>query len=310
MATLDQIRKASQPPPVIRPDGLAASQKTAAQAMMDLSLSQQMTRKPLRDIVSDGRASDNEPKCPRCRDMSWVEIFPEHPDYAAWVESTTRLYGYATVGMVPCPECVQRRHVEYLSHLQEISGLSPTHRLLTLDMIETGPKRPRTTVMVGMARMFLLNPYGFLTFHGPYGNGKTTALMAIVNACVEKGIPAIYITFGDLIGYARAAFATQGESDWERIRRLADVQVLCIDEMSPDQVKETDYVRMIQSQVVNARYVSGEAGNSGTVIAGNFTLFDEDDLPTVPDWIATRLKQGVTVWNDDADYRPQLGERK
>jgi hypothetical protein len=84
----------------------------------------------------------------------------------------------------------------------------------------------------------------------------------------------------------------------------------CIDEMSPDQVKETDYVRMIQAQIINARYVSGEAGETGTVIAGNFTLFHEADLPTVPDWIATRLKQGVTVWNNDPDFRPQLGDRR
>jgi hypothetical protein len=120
----------------------------------------------------------------------------------------------------------------------------------------------------------------------------------------------VYIKFGDLVGYARAAFKSENESDWERINTLARVPVLCIDEMSPDQVKETDYVRMIQAQIINARYTSGEAGLTGTVIAGNFALYGEGDLPSVPEWIATRLKQGVTVWNDDKDYRPRLGERK
>ncbi len=232
-----------------------------------------------------------------------------HPLYVDWVAENMRMYGVVYPNYIDCPDCVQRRKIEYLARLQEISGLSPTHRLLTLDMIEVGEKRPRTTIMVGMARVFIANPYGFLTFYGPYGNGKSTALMSIINACVSRGLPAVYITFGDLVGYARAAFSSQGESDWNRIRRLAEVQVLCIDEMSPDQVKETDYVRMIQSQIINARYVSGEAGNTGTVIAGNFTMFDEGDLPTVPEWIATRLKQGVTVWNDDSDFRPQLGRR-
>jgi DNA replication protein DnaC len=67
--------------------------------------------------------------------------------------------------------------------MQEVSGLSDAHRLLTLDMIDVGAKHPRTAVMVKVARMFISNPFGFVSFHGPYGNGKTTALMAIVNAC-------------------------------------------------------------------------------------------------------------------------------
>lgn len=164
--------------------------------------------------------------------------------------------------------------------------------------------------MVDQARLFAKEPVGFMTFHGPYGNGKSTVLMAVANACIARGIPSVYIRFSDLVGYARAAFHTQNDSDWERIQRLARVAVLCIDEMSPDQIKETDYVRMIQADVINARYISGEAGETGTLVAGNFSLFRElSTLPTLPDWIASRIKQGITIWNDDPDFRPQLGVR-
>lgn len=232
-----------------------------------------------------------------------------HPLWSEWLNSSWALKGY-DAPLVPCPECLKQRRANYLAYLQEISGLTPTHRLLTLDMIQT-ERRPRTLKMIEMARAFLGNPYGFLTLCGPYGNGKSTALMAVVNACVTNGIPAVYIKFADLIGYARAAFNSDGESDWERVHRLAQVQVLCIDEMSPDQVKETDYVRMIQASIIDARYTSGEAGLTGTVIAGNFSLYGENmSLPGLPDWIATRLKQGVVVWNDDPDFRPQLGDRR
>lgn len=270
--------------------------------------------------MNAGNVSAEKPKCQRCNNFGYVKVGDWHPRYQFFVDELMSVYksvaveipGFisANLPLVECPECMEQRRIDWLNRLQEISGLSPTHRLLTLDAIEVSAKTPRTKVMVEMARAFIANPYGYLTFHGPYGNGKSTALMSIVNACVAKGIAAVYITFGDLVGYARAAFSTQNESDWDRIGRLARVPVLCIDEMSPDQVKETDYVRMIQAQIINARYVSGEAGETGTVIAGNFTLYHEADLPTVPDWIATRLKQGVTVWNNDPDFRPQLGDRR
>lgn len=251
----------------------------------------------------------NPSKCQRCDGFGHVQIDESHSRWSEWVNSSWAKAGY-DAPLVECPECIKQRRAKYLALLQEISGLTPTHRLLNLDMIQT-ERRPRTAKMVGMARLFLDNPYGFLTFCGPYGNAKSTTLMAVVNACVAKGIPAVYIKFADLIGYARAAFNSDGESDWERVHRLAQVQVLCIDEMSPAQVKETDYVRMIQASIIDARYTSGEAGLTGTLIAGNFSLFGEDtSLPGLPDWIATRLKQGVVVWNDDPDFRPQLGDRR
>lgn len=308
MATLEQIREREKRPlPAGRTGGQTSAQ--TAQALKDKMRNRQPTPMPLSAIVNSGKNSEKKPTCQRCNDFGWVPIGEWHPEYANHVALSMERYGHVVSSNVPCPDCVAQRKIDHLNRLQEISGLSPTHRMLTLDMIQTD-KRPRTQAMISMARMFVKNPYGFVTFHGPYGNGKSTALMAIVNACVAKGISAVYITFGDLVGYARAAFTTQSDSDWGRIHRLAQVPVLCIDEMSPDQIKETDYVRMIQAQIINARYVSGEAGQTGTIVAGNFTLFGEADLPTVPDWIATRLKQGVTVWNNDPDFRPQLGERK
>lgn len=307
MATLQQIRD-NQPRKKL-PDGRKGKQ-AILEVLEDTFQPQPTTRKPLRDIVNSGQNSESKQKCPRCNDFGWVPIDESHSQWAEWTGSIWQLNGYPAP-LVECSECIKQRRAKYLALLQEISGLTPAHRLLTLDMIQTGERRPRTTAMVQMARAFLDNPYGFVTFCGPYGNGKSTTLMAIVNACVAQAIPAVYIKFSDLIGYARAAFKGDGESDWERVHRLAQVQVLCIDEMSPDQIKETEYVKMIQSLIIDARYTSGEAGMTGTVVAGNFSLFGENsDLPGVPDWIATRLKQGVVVWNDDQDFRPQLGERR
>ena len=214
------------------------------------------------------------------------------------------------VGYGPCPECRNRQWQERIQKLQEISGLSKTHQLLTLNDIDLNTKTPRSKVVVEQARQFIQDPSSFMTVYGPYGNGKTTMLMSVVNECIARGVPSVYITFADMIGYARAAFSTQNESDWDRINQLASVPVLCIDEMSPDQIKETEYVRMIQSKIINARYIDSEAGVSGTIVAGNFCLFNESsNLPTLPDWISSRLKQGVMIWNDDPDFRPQLGRR-
>ena len=141
---------------------------------------------------------------------------------------------------------------------------------------------------------------GFLTFHGGFGNGKSTVLKAIVNSCIEQRVDVRYITMTEVMVYAREAFESEqrGDTDYGRITRLASNRVLVIDEM--DKARITDYAREVQTHLFDVRY--RQSYLLGTVVAWNGP-FDALDLP----WVRSRLSQYPVIENNDTDMRPLLG---
>lgn len=196
--------------------------------------------------------------------------------------------------MFPCPVCNQQE-------IDFASGLKDRERSITLEVIRTNG-RPNTTTMKQEAQKFIASPRGFLSLHGNNGTGKTLALMAIVNAVIEAGTQARYLTASELLAYMRETFndATK-QSDYDRIHELARIPVLCIDEM--DKLRDTPYSREIQQELINLRYRDAEV--LGTVLAWNGEL---NDLP----WpaVISRVSQFVTVKNNDSDARKLFGAIK
>ena len=193
---------------------------------------------------------------------------------------------------VPCPTCNQ-------AQIQIISGLTGQERKINLSQIDT-IGRKGTAEAVQAARAFIQTPQGFLSIHGKFGNGKTTVLMGIVNALVDKGIEARYLTAAALMGYLRESFNKDSNtSDYERLHELAALPVLVIDEL--DKLRDTEYSRELQQELINRRY--REAGTLGTVLAWN------GDLNALP-WgaVTSRLSEFVVVHNQDSDMRPLLGK--
>lgn len=183
-----------------------------------------------------------------------------------------------------------------------MSGLKDHERTITLKGLDISNHRPGTFKMVGAALIFIQHPHGFLSIHGNYGNGKTTTLMAIVNAVIETGTEARYLTAADLLAYMRATFnAETKETDYDRLHSLAKVPVLCIDEM--DKLRDTPYSREIQQELINLRY--RDAGILGTVLAWNGGI---NDLPFPA--IVSRAQEFTVVYNTDKDLRPLLGGTK
>lgn len=160
--------------------------------------------------------------------------------------------------------------------------------------------RPGATKMLEAARAFVEKQSGFLTIHGPFGNGKSTILKAIVNECVEKGIAAKYVTMTEVMNYAREAFESQkqGDTDYGRITDLAKYPVLVIDEI--DKARVTEYAKEVQTHLFDVRY--RKAHEMATAVAWNGS-FDSLELP----WVRSRLSQFVVVENRDSDMRPVLG---
>lgn len=224
-----------------------------------------------------------EPACTYCEDRRYVSFdVPVHDPR----------FGRVT----PCPKCNQVGVT-----LQ--SGLQPPERKITLGMLTADKKRdPDTTRMKAAAQAFIERPVGFLSFHGGYGNGKTVALMAIVNACLSQGIEARYLTAHELMAYLYDAFDKNVmETDEGRIRRLAATPVLVIDEL--DKARETPYAADMQFHLIDTRYRAKDT--LGTVFAWNGGL---DALP----WpaVVSRLREFPVIENRDDDARPALGEGK
>lgn len=193
---------------------------------------------------------------------------------------------------LPCPTCNQ-------AQIQIISGLTGKERDIRLEAVRISG-RPGTQKSVEAARAFITNPRGFLSIHGNFGNGKTTILMAIVNALVDKGIEARYLTAAALMGYLRESFNKQSNtSDYERLHELAALPVLAIDEL--DKLRDTEYSRELQQELINRRY--REAGALGTVLAWN------GEINALP-WgaVTSRLSEFVVVHNTDTDMRKLLGK--
>lgn len=198
--------------------------------------------------------------------------------------------------LFPCPKCNQRE-------IDAACGLQTHERSINLDDIQSsGPKHKGAAAMQRAGRAFLENPTGFLSVYGPCGNAKTILLQGIVNACLERGIEARYLTAHEMMDYLKEAFDPKVmETDIGRIRRLANVQVLCIDEM--DKAKATEYAADMQQHLINERYRNAHI--LGTVLAWN------GDLNTLP-WpaVVSRIREFVHIENKDDDMRPAIGAAK
>jgi hypothetical protein len=194
----------------------------------------------------------------------------------------------------PCPKCQHKV-------IDAACGLKTHERRITLDnLVVKG--RPGALEMSQAARKFTEKPTGFLSLYGTNGNGKTIVLQAIVNACLEKGIQAEYITAKLLMDYLREAFDKNViETDISRIRRLASVPVLVIDEFAD--ARDTPYAAEMQRHLINERY--RDARTLGTVFAWNVTF---DDLPWAS--VVSRLQEFPFIENRDQDLRPRIGAKK
>jgi len=189
--------------------------------------------------------------------------------------------------------------------------MNDEERLVRLGDVVITHKTPNTRRMVEAARDFISRPRGILTLWGTHGNAKTVVLQAIVNECIQAGIPAVYVPFFHLDGWVREAFEehdSTGEcgSAWVRYQKLCDVRVLAIDEF--EKISETDWRNALRTNLIDCRHRGGLAGQCGTVIAMNRNPSELDSA------IYSRMRDGrytfgghaPIIRNDDPDMRPLL----
>lgn len=227
--------------------------------------------------------------CPLCRGLGYVSV--RRGDGGMPSDKLNEL-----VACECSSEEYKRRRME---RLQRISGLLEAELKLTLENVIQ--RNGRTAGMVKLARKFIDAPFGFCTFWGGVGNGKTLVLQAIVNEMRERGVMGAYVRFYDLIEYVKAGYDDNADvSARERYQFLKAVPILAIDEV--DKARMTAYAHEFRAAFLDDRYRLGVAREAHTLFAMN------TDPATFPADIYDRLRDGrfVIFRNTDSSMRPAM----
>lgn len=71
---------------------------------------------------------------------------------------------------------------------------------------------------------YAADPKGWLYLHGPFGDGKTTALVVIVNELRAKGFTALFCVVPELLGWLKETFHPESgrrfDEDWDYIKAV------------------------------------------------------------------------------------------
>lgn len=234
---------------------------------------------PARKHSPSGNGKTLTGQCETCQSLGYykIDVPVGHPDFGQ---------------MLLC-EC---RSQERVAQLASLSGLKP-HESQRLDALTALDQD--AAGMLRLAWDFVKEPHGWLYLWGGPGNGKSLVLQAVVNEMTMRGIPAVYVTFADLLDLVRETFKPQAEESYQaRFRRLQLVPVLAIDEF--DKVNETEFVREFRSKLVDHRYRDAVGGQTATLFASNAAP------EALPDWLYSRVNDGrFTVYhNAGGDVRP------
>jgi DNA replication protein DnaC len=122
------------------------------------------------------------------------------------------------------------------------------------------------------ASVFSEKPEGWLVFSGPSGSGKTHLAAAIVNECVEKGFPALYITTPDLLDRLRASINPDSETPYDEFfEQVKNAPLLALDDLGVQ--SGTSWAKEKLDQLLTSRFNS----NLPTVIVTAVPLDQMDD---------------------------------
>jgi hypothetical protein len=125
--------------------------------------------------------------------------------------------------------------------------------------------------------------------------------MAAVNAFIQQGRLALYVTYGDLLDLMRETYrhpqhtraSDIGEDAWRkwgtyqcRFQRIQSIDLLAIDEFDASKINETPFVVEFRARLIDHRYRDALAGRTVTLFGGN------TDPRRLPAWIYDRVADG------------------
>ena len=116
------------------------------------------------------------------------------------------------------------------------------------------------------AEEFSRNLNGWLLLEGAYGCGKTHLAAAIANACVQRGVPTLFITVPDLLDSLRFAYNDPETTFEQRFEDIRAADLLVMDDFGTQNA--TPWAQEKLFQIINYRYIN----KLPTVITTNLIL--------------------------------------
>ena len=107
---------------------------------------------------------------------------------------------------------------------------------------------------------------GWLLLEGAYGCGKTHLAAAIANACVQRGVPTLFITVPDLLDSLRFAYNDPETTFEQRFDDIRSADLLVMDDFGTQNA--TPWAQEKLFQIINYRYIN----KLPTVITTNLIL--------------------------------------
>jgi DNA replication protein DnaC len=163
--------------------------------------------------------------------------------------TTTSEYDYPRC--IPCPnECNQQ---ENKLRLKTGAGIKAAHETWSL---RTGKftKSIQPAIKDLIALIYHQTPAGFWLLHGGNGVGKTYIQISAINEAIRQGRSAYYTTASEIINEFRAAamYKDDREAESKLLNKIAQVTILCIDELGRE--RNTDYAVEKMFQLLDVRY--------------------------------------------------------
>lgn len=205
----------------------------------------------------------------------------------------------------PC-QCQEHSSGEQsLFRLQRYSNMGQLTRL-TFDSLDPNGQSQN----VGDRRMFRAaydaslayahEPGGWLVLAGPSGCGKTHLAASVANRCMERGVPALFVTVPDLLDHLRSTYAPSAHVSYDELfEQVKNSPLLVLDDLGTENT--TSWAKEKLFQLLNHRF----SDNLPTVVTTSIALRQMEDR------LRTRLSSDISRIMDMGFHRtsglPDLG---
>ena len=178
---------------------------------------------------------------------------------------------------VPCKCVRQKQDDKRFTRLKKYSNLGSLVRFTFENLIPEGrtastQAQERFNQAFKAAKEFAEKPEGWLVFSGPSGSGKTHLAAAIVNECIENGLPALYITTPDLLDKLRSGVNPDSETPYDEFfEQVKSAPLLALDDLGVQ--SGTNWAKEKLDQLLTSRFNA----TLPTVIVTSVSLDQLDD---------------------------------